>query len=259
MFRRLLRVFHRADESNRSGNGRHPLGDANRTRGASTAASAAVGAGVKTGRVNKKILRRDVIKPRRTRGELSATPSRRPLPTLEELRDEDARPQNDEDGDMVMYNDDEDDTALASQLAIEAGTPVVQGPQVITTPTAQQDRHHHYDPSSERGRRALRARRIERHYTSTDEKRLWQLIAMRGFQPLMPAHWTMDFPTLPSILFTADRKKTPINSVSGKDFRGELFLFYILLVLFVSLCLVSATPLVLDIGGASINMFMRLY
>lgn len=53
-----------------------------------------------------------------------------------------------------------------------------------------------------------------------DEKTLFREISLRGFEPLMPAHWIMDFKTLPRRLFTEDDDDLMVSSVCGNDFRG---------------------------------------
>ncbi|KAI9815386.1 MAG: hypothetical protein M1826_002062 [Phylliscum demangeonii] len=54
-----------------------------------------------------------------------------------------------------------------------------------------------------------------------DERTLYRHICMRGFEPLLPAHWSLDFSTFPLVLFSRDRARTVINSLSGNDFRAS--------------------------------------
>lgn len=49
---------------------------------------------------------------------------------------------------------------------------------------------------------------------------LFQKLSMRGFEPLLPNHWRIDFPTLPETMFTKNDKQVFINSVCDRDFRG---------------------------------------
>jgi hypothetical protein len=55
-----------------------------------------------------------------------------------------------------------------------------------------------------------------------EEIELYEKLSMRGFQPLMPRHWGMDFRTIPESLFSPDDEECVIKSISGRDFRGEL-------------------------------------
>lgn len=50
---------------------------------------------------------------------------------------------------------------------------------------------------------------------------IFRRIGMRGIEPILPASWKLDFPTVPAELFTEDEDETFINT-TNKDFRGEL-------------------------------------
>lgn len=57
-----------------------------------------------------------------------------------------------------------------------------------------------------------------------DEERLFQLLFMRQYSPLMPPHWSVDFRgiPLPDILFATSEVDRPVvYSQSGQDFRGK--------------------------------------
>ncbi|MCJ1283347.1 hypothetical protein MMC26_002675 [Xylographa opegraphella] len=43
---------------------------------------------------------------------------------------------------------------------------------------------------------------------------------MRGFEPLLPRTWALDFPTVPSALFTDDTQEAFLNAIYGSDFRA---------------------------------------
>lgn len=45
-------------------------------------------------------------------------------------------------------------------------------------------------------------------------------LSMRGFEPLLPSGWRLDFPTFPSPLFSSGTKKPLIRSLKGRDFHG---------------------------------------
>ncbi|KAI9855424.1 MAG: hypothetical protein M1830_006465 [Pleopsidium flavum] len=55
---------------------------------------------------------------------------------------------------------------------------------------------------------------------SESEIALLQKLNMRGFEPLLPEHWMMDFNTIPEPLFTEKDQEVLINSASGRDFRA---------------------------------------
>lgn len=57
-----------------------------------------------------------------------------------------------------------------------------------------------------------------------DELRLFKILYMRQYCPLLPSHWGMDFRgiPIPDILFASSDAHPPlINSQSGTDFKGE--------------------------------------
>jgi hypothetical protein len=57
-----------------------------------------------------------------------------------------------------------------------------------------------------------------------DELRLFQILFMRQFSPLLPSHWGIDFRGIPvpDILFATSRVDEPIiYSSSGNDFKGR--------------------------------------
>lgn len=54
----------------------------------------------------------------------------------------------------------------------------------------------------------------------TDEVFLFERLSMRGFEPLLPAAWQMDFPTLPIDIFTEDAEKAFINNNCISSSRG---------------------------------------
>jgi len=58
-----------------------------------------------------------------------------------------------------------------------------------------------------------------------DEVELFERLAMRGYEPLLPMAWARDFPTLPDHLFGKVKdgveERTVFNAISGNDFRGK--------------------------------------
>lgn len=59
---------------------------------------------------------------------------------------------------------------------------------------------------------------------AADEKRLFEVLFMRQYSPIMPPHWKVDFRgiPLPDILFATSEVDLPVvYSQSKRDFRGE--------------------------------------
>jgi hypothetical protein len=54
-----------------------------------------------------------------------------------------------------------------------------------------------------------------------EEVDLFDRLAMRSFEPLIPAQWHRDFPTLPPVLFAQDRDEEFINSSNPFSIRGK--------------------------------------
>lgn len=56
-----------------------------------------------------------------------------------------------------------------------------------------------------------------------DEERLFRILFLREYNPLLPRHWSMDFRgiPIPSLLFSQTDAETPvIYSRAGNDFKG---------------------------------------
>ncbi|CZT45426.1 uncharacterized protein RSE6_05733 [Rhynchosporium secalis] len=49
---------------------------------------------------------------------------------------------------------------------------------------------------------------------------LYERLALRSFEPLVPIDWQIDFPTLPQVLFTEDHGATFVNSNCLASYRG---------------------------------------
>lgn len=78
-----------------------------------------------------------------------------------------------------------------------------------------------FDRESVLEKHAEQARSMRAEGWTEDAIELVQKFQMRGFEPLMPKSWELDFSTLPSELFTANSEEAFIKSVVGKNFRGE--------------------------------------
>ena len=56
---------------------------------------------------------------------------------------------------------------------------------------------------------------------TTAEIDLFDKLNMRGFEPLLLQTWAIDFPTIPSALFTGDIQKAFLKAMHGSEFRGK--------------------------------------
>lgn len=56
------------------------------------------------------------------------------------------------------------------------------------------------------------------------EKDLFYRLAMRGFEPLVPGHWSMDFKTLPQQLFSVQEQEPLILPYEQREFRAKHYL-----------------------------------
>tara|TARA_R110002060_G_scaffold16129_8_gene22427 strand:+ start:164 stop:955 length:792 start_codon:yes stop_codon:yes gene_type:complete len=50
---------------------------------------------------------------------------------------------------------------------------------------------------------------------------LYERLALRSFEPLVPIDWRIDFPTLPEVLFTDEEENTFVNSHCLPSYRGK--------------------------------------
>lgn len=76
------------------------------------------------------------------------------------------------------------------------------------------------DMEQERAERQAAVMDVEGTDWSDAEIALFQKLNMRGFEPLLPGTWKMDFKTIPEPLFTDKDEEVFIGSTSGHDFRG---------------------------------------
>ena len=53
-----------------------------------------------------------------------------------------------------------------------------------------------------------------------DELNLYNRLNDRGVIPLLPSSWSLDFPTIPEVLFTNDPEEAYIKREEGTEFRG---------------------------------------
>lgn len=81
-------------------------------------------------------------------------------------------------------------------------------------------KEHLLDVEDERARRQEMLKQIERGDRTPEEIALFEKLTMRGFEPIIPSNWKMDFKTLPETMFTNDESEIFINAASGNEFRG---------------------------------------
>lgn len=81
------------------------------------------------------------------------------------------------------------------------------------------------DFSIEKAKRWAEAVKLPNGQWAEAEQDLFFRLAMRGFEPLVPNNWHLDFPTLPDTLFAIrDGQSEPlIQALSDREFRGRLF------------------------------------
>ncbi|KKZ67917.1 hypothetical protein EMCG_06447 [[Emmonsia] crescens] len=79
-----------------------------------------------------------------------------------------------------------------------------------------------FDFSVERAERWVAAIKLPKGHWAEAEKDLFYRLAMRGFEPLVPSNWQLDFSTLPESLFGHPRDITTpyIDAVGASQFRA---------------------------------------
>ena len=93
--------------------------------------------------------------------------------------------------------------------------------------TQEEKKEHLFSMEDERIKRQEMLKQIERADWTPEEAALFEKLTMRGFEPILPRNWMMDFKTIPEGLFTADEAEIFINAASGKDFRGTFTLLHL--------------------------------
>ncbi len=81
--------------------------------------------------------------------------------------------------------------------------------------------HQYLDRQTELARHREALERIKDGEWHKDEAALFMKLTMRGFEPLIPTHWSFDFRTCPQTVFSSNEGETLINAKSGNEFRGE--------------------------------------
>jgi hypothetical protein len=80
--------------------------------------------------------------------------------------------------------------------------------------------HQYLDRQTELARHREALERINDGEWHKDEAALFMKLTMRGFEPLIPTHWSFDFRTCPQTVFSTNVEETLINVKSGNEFRG---------------------------------------
>lgn len=76
------------------------------------------------------------------------------------------------------------------------------------------------DMERERAERQAAAKAAGKGDWTAAEIELFERLSMRGFEPLLPGTWRMDFKTIPDPLFTDNDEEVFIGPTAGHDFRG---------------------------------------
>ncbi|KAL2001216.1 hypothetical protein VTN02DRAFT_2089 [Thermoascus thermophilus] len=85
--------------------------------------------------------------------------------------------------------------------------------------------HVAFDFSMEKAKRWAGAVTLPDGKWAEAEQDLYFRLAMRGFEPLVPSHWHLDFPTLPDTLFALrDGPEPLIQALGDNEFRAIKFL-----------------------------------
>jgi hypothetical protein len=78
-----------------------------------------------------------------------------------------------------------------------------------------------FDFSMEKAKRWADAVKLPSGHWAEAEQDLFFRLAMRGFEPIIPSNWKLDFNTLPESLFSAPGTQAPlISAVCGREFHG---------------------------------------
>lgn len=77
-----------------------------------------------------------------------------------------------------------------------------------------------FNPVLERKKRDDQAEELRTSGWSEDAIALYTKLSMRGYEPLLPKRWDVDFETMPDALFTPDDDIAFIKPALGTDFRG---------------------------------------
>ncbi|KAI9826087.1 MAG: hypothetical protein M1832_000536 [Thelocarpon impressellum] len=78
-----------------------------------------------------------------------------------------------------------------------------------------------FNLEAERRKRHEALRQIADGDWTEAEVALYRRLTMRGFEPLLPRHWMMDYKTMPDVLFGGPAEQTFLNAASRNDFRAQ--------------------------------------
>ncbi|KAI9761014.1 MAG: hypothetical protein M4579_001277 [Chaenotheca gracillima] len=126
--------------------------------------------------------------------------------------------------DTTLFEDEDED-----EHHKDSGSAIDKNLKSESTPFQQ--KQEHYPQTVDR--QELRRQRLAMVNSNAagwtnDENRLYRVITMRGFEPLFPVHWRMDFPSLPKCLFCYPRETPFFNTTSDHDFHATTALYRLL-------------------------------
>lgn len=118
-----------------------------------------------------------------------------------------------------------DDENSSTSVSVEGEENSVEDQEITSEDESELDAeakvHEYLDRQTEIARHREALERINDGEWHEDEAALFMKLTMRGFEPLIPTHWSFDFRTCPQIVFSSNVEKTLINAKSGNEFRGK--------------------------------------
>lgn len=126
---------------------------------------------------------------------------------------------------LVAADDKDDDQANDTTLVTITGAANNDGDDAGANPrfisqAGPSDPAVGINVAQERAEREAAVANAYRADWSDAELALFQRLNMRGFEPLLPGPWRLDFKTIPDSLFTDKDEEVFIGSSTGHDFRG---------------------------------------
>lgn len=126
---------------------------------------------------------------------------------------------------LVAADDEDDDQANDTTLVTITGAANKDGDNAGANPryisqAGPSDPAVGINVAQERAEREAAVTNADRADWSDAELALFQRLNMRGFEPLLPGTWRLDFNTIPDSLFTDKDEEVFIGSSTGHDFRG---------------------------------------
>lgn len=134
-------------------------------------------------------------------------------------------PEEDFEGDTIIIGADVSDhlsEADASSVADDWGSEIWHEDTLVVPEEEYKVKGHkkRINIKQEQEARHVSTNELKEAGWDDDHIMLVQKITMRGYEPLFPSHWKMDFRFLPNELFDKKFGDGFINSISDKDFRA---------------------------------------